>query len=73
MAKTEFLQIRCSPEDRERIQRVAESEHLEPSTWARRALLQAVERWETKASPRLRVAEPKPAPIAPPQRDTKKR
>ena len=73
MAKTEFLQIRCSPEDRERIRRVAEAEHLEPSTWARRALLLAVERWETRASPRLRVAEPPPPRITSGQRETKKR
>jgi predicted transcriptional regulator len=57
MPKTEFLQIRCSPEDRERIRRVAEAEHLEVSTWARRALLQAVERWESRQPGRLKVAE----------------
>lgn len=48
MAKTEFLQIRLSPDDLARIRRVAEAEHLETSTWARRALLKAVERWETE-------------------------
>lgn len=46
MAKTEFLQIRLSPEDLDRIERVARAEHLDKSTWARRALLKAVERWE---------------------------
>ena len=56
MAKTTFLQIRCSPEDRERMERVAESEHLDLSTWARRVLLQSVERWETRR-PTLKVAE----------------
>ncbi len=34
--KTEFLQIRLTVEDRERIMRIASSDHLEPSTWARR-------------------------------------
>lgn len=46
MVKSEFLQIRLSPEDRARIKKVAEAEHLEISTWARRELLKAVERWE---------------------------
>jgi hypothetical protein len=44
--KTEFLQIRLTQEDRERIARVAFSEHLEPSTWARQILLKSVEDWE---------------------------
>ncbi len=44
--KTEFLQIRLTLEDRERIARVASSEHLEPSTWARQILLKFVESWE---------------------------
>lgn len=46
MAKTKFLQIRLSPEDLERVERVASAEHLDKSTWARRVLLKAVERWE---------------------------
>lgn len=39
MPKTEFLQIRLSPKEKEKIWRAAASEHLEPSTWARRVLL----------------------------------
>ena len=46
MAKTEFLQIRLSPDDRDRIWRVAGADHLDPSTWARRIILQAIETWE---------------------------
>lgn len=46
MAKTEFLQIRLSPEDRERIVVAAQRDYLDPSTWARRAILRAVEEWE---------------------------
>ncbi|CAN5835753.1 hypothetical protein BH23GEM6_BH23GEM6_24000 [soil metagenome] len=42
MAKTEFLQIRLTPEDRQRIDRVATAAHLDTSTWARQALLRAV-------------------------------
>ena len=62
MAKTTFLQIRCSPEDRERMERVAESEHLDLSTWARRVLLQSVEKWEIRR-PTLKVAEREIAPF----------
>lgn len=64
MPKTTFLQIRCSPEDRARMARLAEVEHLDVSTWARRLLLQAVDRWESPRSAtthHLRVAE-KPTP-----------
>lgn len=46
MAKTEFLQIRLSPADRERIERAALSEHLDLSTWARQAILSRLEKWE---------------------------
>ena len=61
MPRTEFLQIRITPEDRERLQRVAEAEHLDLSTWARRTLLQAVDQLEDRAAPpRRRVAEPAP-------------
>lgn len=64
MPKTEFLQIRCTPEDRERIQRVAEAEHLDMSTWARRVLLQSVEHWETRRTPQLKVAERPAVPFS---------
>lgn len=43
-AKTAFLQIRLSPEDKARIERLAKVEHLDASTWARRVLLKKVER-----------------------------
>ena len=46
MAKTEFLQIRLTPENRRHLSRVAEADHLNESTWARRAILQAIERWD---------------------------
>lgn len=46
MAKTEFLQIRMTPESSQRLSRVAEADHLDESTWARRAILQALDRWE---------------------------
>ena len=47
MPKTEFLQIRLNPEQREVLRRAAEADHLDLSTWARRVLLQAVEKPET--------------------------
>jgi hypothetical protein len=43
MAKTEFLQVRLSPVDRQRIERVAAASHLEMSTWARQAILRALD------------------------------
>lgn len=46
--KTEFLQIRLTPADRDRVWRVAAAEHLDPSTWARRILLQAAGIWESE-------------------------
>jgi hypothetical protein len=46
MTKTEFLQIRVSSDDKTRIKRAAEADHLDQSTWARRAVLKAVEAWE---------------------------
>lgn len=42
MAKTEFLQIRLSPTDRQRIENAAHAEHLDLSTWARQAILRAL-------------------------------
>lgn len=46
MTKTEFLQIRLSPTDRSRIERAAQAEHLDLSTWARQAILRRLESWE---------------------------
>lgn len=54
MAKTEFLQIRLTPEDRERIWHAAAADHLDASTWARRAILRAVEEWEGRQGQRQR-------------------
>jgi predicted transcriptional regulator len=48
MPKTEFLQIRLSPEDRERLRTIAQADHLDMSTWARRVILQALDKWESK-------------------------
>ena len=56
MAKTDFLQIRLDPEDRARINRAAETDHLDPSTWARRILLRALDRAES--SPTEPISQP---------------
>ena len=39
------------------MQKAAESEHLDLSTWARRVLLQTVTKMEERKSARLKVAE----------------
>jgi hypothetical protein len=46
MAKTEFLQIRFSPQDRQRLINAAAGNHLDPSTWARQIIMVAIEDWE---------------------------
>lgn len=48
MAKTEFLQIRFSPEDRQRLLDAAAGNYLDPSTWARQIIMKAIEDWEKK-------------------------
>jgi len=48
MAKTQFLQIRLTAEDRRRIDRVAAANHLESSTWARQVILRALEEAEAQ-------------------------
>jgi hypothetical protein len=47
--KSVFLQIRLTPEDRLRLERAAEADHLEPSTWARQVLLRALSAYEKSA------------------------
>ena len=46
MAKTEFLLIRLSKENKERIERMARAQYFRPSVWARSVLLKAVDEWE---------------------------
>ena len=54
MAKTEFLQIRVTPEDLVRIREAAEADHLDTSTWARRVILRAVDSWDLEHGQRAR-------------------
>jgi hypothetical protein len=55
MPRSEFLQIRVSPEDKKRIRRAADADHLDQSTWARQAILKAVE--ASEKSGKKRAAE----------------
>ena len=48
MAKTEFLHIRLSREDKRRVAAAARATHLDASTWARMVILKAVEEVERK-------------------------
>ena len=52
MAKTQFLQIRLSPEERALLKRAASREYLDISTWARQALMRAAAMKEEKAMKR---------------------
>lgn len=46
MAEAEFLQIRFSPEDRQRLFAAAAANHPDPSTCARQIILKAIGDWE---------------------------
>ncbi len=46
MAKEQFLHIRLSREDKERVARAAKANYLDMSTWARVIIMQAVEQVE---------------------------
>jgi hypothetical protein len=63
MAKTEFLQIRVSPEDRARMDAAAAAEHLDTSTWARRLLLLTLDE-QDRGRP-VQARSPKDAPAPP--------
>ncbi len=46
MAKSKFLQVRVTAEDKARIERVAHAHYIDTSTWARMTVMQAVDAWE---------------------------
>ncbi len=48
MAKDRFLVVRLEKEELERVKRTAREDHLAPATWARQALLRAVDDAEGK-------------------------
>lgn len=78
-----FLSVRLSPEERKRLQRRAELDHLETSTWARQTILRALDALDALDEERAReerderrrrsVAEPpSPSTSPPPQRPRQK-
>lgn len=50
MQKTNLLQIRLTPENSQHLRRVAEADHLNESTWSRRAILRALATWDAEHS-----------------------
>ncbi len=48
MAKSKFLQVRVSEEDKARIERAARAHYIDTSTWARMKVMQAVDAWERR-------------------------
>ena len=48
MPRTVQIQIRVSPEEKERILRVAKAVYLDPSAWMRSVVLRAVDTWEAE-------------------------
>lgn len=49
MAKTVFLQIRITPQDRDRLKVAATQDYLDLSTWARRVLLSKLDEMDVSA------------------------
>jgi hypothetical protein len=50
MPKTNILQLRLTPENSQHLRRAAEADHLDESTWSRRAILRALARWDAEHS-----------------------
>ena len=48
--RTEYIQIRVSKADKDRIARVAESKYLDMSAWMRSVVMQEVDGWEREQS-----------------------
>jgi hypothetical protein len=64
-AKSSFLQIRVTAEDRARIDAAAAQNFLDSSTWARTVLLRAVAAAEEQPRELLRGVGAKPQPTPP--------
>ncbi|HJU65780.1 MAG TPA: hypothetical protein VJ596_08895 [Gemmatimonadaceae bacterium] len=56
----EILHVRLSEDERERLRLAAKGEYLDESTWARRAILLALDDLEADQRRLKAVAEPKP-------------
>lgn len=46
--RSEILHVRLSADERERLRSAAEIDYLDQSTWARRAILRALDQWEAR-------------------------
>ena len=57
-ARTEILHVRLSAQERERLKHASESEYIDQSAWARRAILQALDAWEERRRGTRRVKQP---------------
>ena len=50
VARTQFLQIRVTPEEKKRVEAAAQSTYLDSSTWARMVILRAIDEAEARDS-----------------------
>ena len=64
MAKDHFLQIRLTKEDKARLAEAAEAAYLTPSTWARQAVLSAIEKWEQSVLAKKARQDTRPLRVA---------
>jgi hypothetical protein len=60
--KTATILLRLTPEDRTRLQRLADADFLEAATWARQAVLRAIQEAEASRGPVPRSDRPALAP-----------
>ena len=58
MAKSKFLQVRVTEEDKKRIERAARAHYIDTSTWARMTIMQAVDAWERRQGEMERGDDP---------------
>ena len=67
-ARTEILHVRLSTQERERLKQASEQEYIDQSTWARRAILQALDAWDESQGTTRRGARATERPPARPPR-----
>ena len=58
MAKSKFLQVRVTEEDKKRIERAARAHYIDTSTWARMTIMQGVDAWERRQGEMERGDDP---------------
>jgi antitoxin component of RelBE/YafQ-DinJ toxin-antitoxin module len=57
LAKSKFLQIRVSDEEKARIERAARAHYIDTSTWVRMTVMRAVDNWEGRKERREKAEE----------------